>query len=249
MATVHPGSFCSPAGAAGETSRGTAMVCSVKQQGDRARWRSANGAAPRRRSRKAPAAPEASQPTAPLTAAQQAIRLFDQLTALDEAGKYGSNEDRQMRAARRAIETAGLGEMLDAYQRAYESAGGTLADFAGTWARNAAGGPAVQAQVRDAYQQLARQPGDDWVSIARIRDRLPGVPRQALDAALRDLDRCGAIVAPATDQRRLTPADRAAAVRIGFMDNHQIRIDGPGRPREDPLTAEDGIRAAVARNG
>lgn len=35
---VHPGAFCSPEGALGETNRGTAMACTSKA-GDRARWR------------------------------------------------------------------------------------------------------------------------------------------------------------------------------------------------------------------
>lgn len=35
---VHPGAFCSPEGALGETNRGTAMACTSKG-GDRARWR------------------------------------------------------------------------------------------------------------------------------------------------------------------------------------------------------------------
>lgn len=36
---VHPGAFCSPAGARGVTDRGTPMVCSVKAGADQARWR------------------------------------------------------------------------------------------------------------------------------------------------------------------------------------------------------------------
>jgi hypothetical protein len=35
---VHPGAFCSPEGALGETNRGTAMAC-TSTGGDRARWR------------------------------------------------------------------------------------------------------------------------------------------------------------------------------------------------------------------
>lgn len=37
---VHPGSFCSPLGATGVTSKGTGMICSTKPGDDRARWRS-----------------------------------------------------------------------------------------------------------------------------------------------------------------------------------------------------------------
>lgn len=37
--TVHPGSFCSPEGGTGSTTRGTPMVCSIGANGGRARWR------------------------------------------------------------------------------------------------------------------------------------------------------------------------------------------------------------------
>jgi hypothetical protein len=38
---VHPGAFCSPEGATGRTSKGTAMRCTRKAGEDRARWRAA----------------------------------------------------------------------------------------------------------------------------------------------------------------------------------------------------------------
>jgi hypothetical protein len=52
--TVHPGSYCSPLGAAGETNTGTNMVCSVNPEKprDRARWRR-NGPKPAPRPRRA----------------------------------------------------------------------------------------------------------------------------------------------------------------------------------------------------
>lgn len=45
--SVRPGSFCR-VGAVGETIKGTAMECTVKGNGERARWRSAGGPRPRR---------------------------------------------------------------------------------------------------------------------------------------------------------------------------------------------------------
>jgi hypothetical protein len=51
MSTPRGGSYCSPAGAEGETAAGTPMVCSVGKPGDRARWRR-NGPAPARKARK-----------------------------------------------------------------------------------------------------------------------------------------------------------------------------------------------------
>lgn len=41
--TVRPGSFCSPEGGTGSTTKGTSMVCSVGPKGGRARWRSGTG--------------------------------------------------------------------------------------------------------------------------------------------------------------------------------------------------------------
>jgi outer membrane biosynthesis protein TonB len=38
---VHPGAFCSPAGATGYTSKGTKMRCTFKSGDTRARWRAA----------------------------------------------------------------------------------------------------------------------------------------------------------------------------------------------------------------
>lgn len=40
MIQAHPGAFCAPAGATGQTRTGTGMVCSVGPKGGRARWRS-----------------------------------------------------------------------------------------------------------------------------------------------------------------------------------------------------------------
>ena len=40
-ATVHPGSYCSSAGATGVTVKGTPMVCKTTAEDSRLRWRSA----------------------------------------------------------------------------------------------------------------------------------------------------------------------------------------------------------------
>lgn len=41
--SVHPGAFCSPLGAAGDSAKGTPMACTIRQPGERARWRRADG--------------------------------------------------------------------------------------------------------------------------------------------------------------------------------------------------------------
>jgi hypothetical protein len=83
----------------------------------------------------------------------------------------------------------------------------------------------LEARIRAAYWQLAKAPGD-WVGLAKVRELLNGAPTAEVDDALRRLEREPDVhIAPETDQRRLTPADRAAAVRIGGDDNHLLKMD------------------------
>jgi hypothetical protein len=54
---------------------------------------------------------------------------------------------------------------------------------------------------------------------------LSDIPRKDLDAALEAVYQAPDVVITAdSDERRLSPADRASAVRIGGMDKHLIRI-------------------------
>jgi hypothetical protein len=84
----------------------------------------------------------------------------------------------------------------------------------------------VPDQVRAAYQALAGEAGD-WVSLTQVRARLAdGLDRQAVDEVLAQMGRTpGVHLVPETAQFNLTPADRAAAVRIGGRDQHLIRVD------------------------
>ncbi len=82
----------------------------------------------------------------------------------------------------------------------------------------------VQARVRAAYVELAREPGD-WVSLTRVRERLADVARADVDAALESMIELPDVnIVPASNQKALTGADRAAAVRIGNEDKHLIWI-------------------------
>lgn len=80
-------------------------------------------------------------------------------------------------------------------------------------------------RIRSAYDKLADRSGA-LVSLARLRAELVDIPRRDLDAALIDLNhQRGVNLLPQDDQKLLTDDDRAAAVRIGVKDNHQIVID------------------------
>jgi len=82
-------------------------------------------------------------------------------------------------------------------------------------------------RIRAAYRELRPQPGA-WVRLARIRRHLEDVVQADLDDALRRLNSApGVVIAPDSDQGRLSPEDRAAAVRIGGEDNHLLLVEGP----------------------
>lgn len=87
----------------------------------------------------------------------------------------------------------------------------------------------IQNRARDAYNKLAREPGD-WVKLARLRDRMgKDLPRAGVDEALRRMaiaPGANVAIAPEADQKTLTDADRAAAVEIGGRKKHMIAIWG-----------------------
>ena len=79
-------------------------------------------------------------------------------------------------------------------------------------------------RIRDAYAALAVEPGV-WVSLARLRPLLADVPRGDLDEALEELIAApDANIVPESNQKTLTAADRAAAVRIGGQEKHLLAI-------------------------
>jgi hypothetical protein len=89
--------------------------------------------------------------------------------------------------------------------------------------------PDTEAAVRAAYTVAVAQPGE-WVGLADLRRRLAGLPRDEVDAALlRMFGTEGVHLVPEDDQRSLTPADRAAGLRIGAKDVHLLAIVPPGR--------------------
>lgn len=84
----------------------------------------------------------------------------------------------------------------------------------------------VEDRIRRAYGELAAEPGA-LVSLARLRDELPDVPRKDLDEALLDLDRQRAIqLEPDPHRMALSDRAKAAAIPLGGEDMHLITI-GP----------------------
>jgi hypothetical protein len=82
-------------------------------------------------------------------------------------------------------------------------------------------------RIRAAYAALAAAPGS-WVSLTRLRHAVADIPRADLDAALLRLVLEREVrLNPEFDQKTLTAADRAAALRMGGTDVHLISI---GRP-------------------
>ncbi|CAI7974826.1 conserved hypothetical protein [Frankia sp. Hr75.2] len=89
------------------------------------------------------------------------------------------------------------------------------------------GNPAsLETTIRAAYASLATD-AHDWVRLADVRPLLGSVDRKQVDQVLRQMARRPDVrVVPDEDQKSLTAADRAAAVRIGEHDNHLLLI-GP----------------------
>jgi hypothetical protein len=120
-------------------------------------------------------------------------------------------------------------QVFGLFARHLDAAGLTLADIA-----RPAHAPApdqadaaddLPAGIETAYRGLAPAPGQ-FVSLRELRLRLPGRPRPELDAALAALYAAQRVnLIPQSDQRALSDADRAAAVRVGGEDKHLISIE------------------------
>ncbi|WP_460706448.1 hypothetical protein [Myceligenerans halotolerans] len=85
----------------------------------------------------------------------------------------------------------------------------------------------VSDRIRAAYAELAAEPGA-WVSLTRLRHAVADVLRGDLDAALLQMVLEPEVrLNPEFNQKTLTEADRAAALRMGGADMHVMSI---GRP-------------------
>jgi hypothetical protein len=82
----------------------------------------------------------------------------------------------------------------------------------------------LEVRIRQAYAALASEPGA-WVALARLRPFFGDVARADVDEALLRLSRIADVnIVPENNQKTLTDADVAAAVRIGDQDKHLLAI-------------------------
>jgi hypothetical protein len=83
----------------------------------------------------------------------------------------------------------------------------------------------LESMIRRAYQALAVKP-QDWVRLAKLRPRLNGTGKDEVDETLLAMTRTGYVhLAPDSDRKSLTDADRDAAIRIGKEDKHLVAIE------------------------
>jgi hypothetical protein len=113
--------------------------------------------------------------------------------------------------------------------------------------------------IRDVYADIAPTTPTGRVSLLDLRKRLPeDLPREMVDQALTKLSlQRNVHVTPQANQKILTKADRAAAVRIADQDKHFIeieQIEAPTQRRPATQTpsgtsrqADDAIRRAAGR--
>ena len=80
-------------------------------------------------------------------------------------------------------------------------------------------------RIRQAYRSLASRPWD-WVELRDLRAQLGDWPRREADLELVRMFRKKAVnLTLHEDRRRLTQADRDAALRLGVDDMHMISME------------------------
>ena len=135
-----------------------------------------------------------------------------------KAGPHGRTLYTMLAALRRYFDRADL-RPADVFLPAGTTAGPAPADTADA--------ESIEDRVRAAYARLADRPGA-WVSLTDLREVLADVERTELDRELARMYRLPDIVlVPEENQKTLTEQDRAAAVVIGYRDNHVIAIEAP----------------------
>lgn len=87
-----------------------------------------------------------------------------------------------------------------------------------------ASGAVTGETIRAAYQRAAPRPGA-WLTLRELRANLPDLPRDAVDAALRELyPEPGVDIVAEDNLKALTADDRAAALILGGRELHAIRV-------------------------
>ncbi|NUT90877.1 MAG: hypothetical protein HOY78_02490 [Saccharothrix sp.] len=100
----------------------------------------------------------------------------------------------------------------------------------GTWSFESSddqsdSGGDLESTIRQAYADLSVKP-QDWVRLAKLREKLGGASKDEVDEVLMAMVRTGTVhLAPDSNTKVLTDEDRAAAVRIAGEDNHLLAIE------------------------
>lgn len=117
--------------------------------------------------------------------------------------------------------------LVGAQRRKLNNAGLVTSRKAGRCYQHTLTAPAapLEDEIRRAHRTLTSgQPG--WVSLARLRPMLTGTTRDEVDAELRRMEQLPDVaIAPEENQKALTPADRAAAIRLGGKDKHLLWVE------------------------
>jgi hypothetical protein len=107
-----------------------------------------------------------------------------------------------------------------------EAATAAVADPVPVTDNHALDADSVEKRIRSAYQELVREPRG-WIGLRLLREKLADLPQGDVDEGLLRLDLLpGVYLQPESDQKNLTDADRAAAIRIGGELKHLLSIEG-----------------------
>jgi hypothetical protein len=83
----------------------------------------------------------------------------------------------------------------------------------------------LESLIRGAYRELSVKP-QDWVRLAKLRPRLDGADQDEVDRVLLAMTRTGLVhLAPSSNRKGLTDADRDAALSIGGEAKHLVAIE------------------------
>jgi hypothetical protein len=115
-------------------------------------------------------------------------------------------------------------EMADFFSA--EAAAAAVADPVPVTENHALDADSVEKRIRSAYQDLVQEPRG-WIGLRLLREKLDDLSQGDVDGGLLRLDLLpGVYLQPESDQKSLTDADRAAAIRIGGESKHLLSIEG-----------------------
>lgn len=88
----------------------------------------------------------------------------------------------------------------------------------------AAASSSLEDQILSNYQQLRGRFDNEWVILTELRNAIGGTRAQQDEALLKLVKERKIRLIPEENQKTLSPADRAAALRLSGEDKHLIGI-------------------------